>query len=289
MTRPNRTLLLAAATAATLAACDTGKVAPAPPLAAAQGVAVRVDPASITVARGASAQLAATVTGTPVDTVTWSVLEPGDAGTVSRAGLYRAPAAASGTFHVRARSDADAEVFADAAVTVAPPCTSFTYSAWGTCSAGTQARTVLASLPSGCLGGASPVLAQSCAASPVTVTVSPRAATLDACGVTTLAASVANASDRSVRWTVQEPGGGAVSGGVYTAPAVAGTYHVVAASVLDPTAVDTATLTVGADRVLSVAVSPAVASLAPGASQQFTATIRTGCGTFTSSTVLAAQ
>jgi hypothetical protein len=45
----------------------------------------------------------------------------------------------------------------------APPlCTSFTYSAWGTCqSNGQQTRTVIASSPNGCTGG-SPVLTQSC-------------------------------------------------------------------------------------------------------------------------------
>ena len=40
-------------------------------------------------------------------------------------------------------------------------CTSFTYSAWGTCTNGTQTRTVTSSSPSGCTGG-NPVLSQSC-------------------------------------------------------------------------------------------------------------------------------
>lgn len=44
-------------------------------------------------------------------------------------------------------------------------CTSFTYSAWGTCTAGTQTRTVLASMPAGCTGGA-PVLSQACGTTP---------------------------------------------------------------------------------------------------------------------------
>ncbi len=44
-----------------------------------------------------------------------------------------------------------------------PPstCSVFTYSAWGTCSSGSQSRTVSTSLPSGCTGG-SPILTQSC-------------------------------------------------------------------------------------------------------------------------------
>lgn len=52
-------------------------------------------------------------------------------------------------------------------------CTSFTYSAWGACSSGSQSRTVTTSSPSGCTGG-SPVLTQSCTGgggSPITVDV----------------------------------------------------------------------------------------------------------------------
>jgi mono/diheme cytochrome c family protein len=49
-------------------------------------------------------------------------------------------------------------------------CSSFTYSAWGTCSAaGTQTRTVVSSSPAGCTGG-NPVLSQACTPPPVTCT-----------------------------------------------------------------------------------------------------------------------
>lgn len=44
-------------------------------------------------------------------------------------------------------------------------CTSWTYSAWSTCSSGTQTRTVLTSTPSGCTGN--PVLSQPCSVSGV--------------------------------------------------------------------------------------------------------------------------
>jgi hypothetical protein len=59
-----------------------------------------------------------------------------------------------------------------AGLTSAPPatCTSFTYSAWGTCqSNSTQTRTVATSLPTGCIGG-TPVLSQSCTYVPPTCT-----------------------------------------------------------------------------------------------------------------------
>lgn len=48
----------------------------------------------------------------------------------------------------------------------ARPCTSWTYSEWGTCSAGQQTRTVTSSSPSGCSGG-SPVLTQTCTVTPI--------------------------------------------------------------------------------------------------------------------------
>ncbi len=48
-----------------------------------------------------------------------------------------------------------------ATTTTTNTCTSFTYSAWGTCTNGTQTRTVLSSSPTGCTGG-SPILTQSC-------------------------------------------------------------------------------------------------------------------------------
>ncbi|MCM2263555.1 MAG: hypothetical protein NDI73_00015 [Desulfuromonadales bacterium] len=44
---------------------------------------------------------------------------------------------------------------------VPPTCESFTYSDWSTCSNGTQTRTVISSLPSGCTGG-TPILSQAC-------------------------------------------------------------------------------------------------------------------------------
>src|SRR6185369_15783579 len=68
-------------------------------------------------------------------------------------------------------SAAEVQAVANALATVAPAtCSSFTYSAWGTCSAsGTQTRTVVSSSPAGCTGG-SPVLSQACTPPPVACT-----------------------------------------------------------------------------------------------------------------------
>lgn len=50
---------------------------------------------------------------------------------------------------------------------------------------------------------------------------------------------------RTVRWSVQEPGGGEITeGGEYTAPARPGTYHVSAASTVDPSVTAQATVVV---------------------------------------------
>lgn len=44
----------------------------------------------------------------------------------------------------------------------AADCTSWTYSDWGTCTANTQTRTILTSLPAGCTGGTPADLSQAC-------------------------------------------------------------------------------------------------------------------------------
>ena len=65
-------------------------------------------------------------------------------------------------------------------------------------------------------------------------------------GTTTFTASVVGPSNTAVNWSVQEgaSGGTITSGGLYTAPATHGTYHVVATSAADATRTATATLTV---------------------------------------------
>ncbi|HQR29407.1 MAG TPA: hypothetical protein PLL32_03285, partial [Anaeromyxobacteraceae bacterium] len=91
---------------------------------------------------------------------------------------------------------------------------------------------------------------------PVAIAISPTTATLDACKGQVFTATVSNASNTAVTWSVVEAGGGAVVNGAYTAPSTAGTYHVKAVSQADPTKTVQATVTVGAEKVLSVAVNP---------------------------------
>ena len=116
----------------------------------------------------------------------------------------------------------------------------------------------------------------------VVVTVNPAAAALDACGKVTFAALVTGATSTAANWTVLEAGGGTVANGVYSAPQTPGTYHVVATSVADPTRSATATVAVGAEKVVSVAVDPASVTAVTGGTLAFGALVTTSCGTFAS-------
>jgi hypothetical protein len=117
---------------------------------------------------------------------------------------------------------------------------------------------------------------------PVVVTVTPATGSVDACQTLTFAANVTGTTNRAVTWSVQEGsvGGTVTSAGVFTAPATAGTYHVVAPSQADPASSATAAVTV-TERILSVAVSPQTISVPQGGTAQFTATVTTTCGSVT--------
>ena len=115
----------------------------------------------------------------------------------------------------------------------------------------------------------------------VTVTVTPSPGAVDACKTLQLAATVANAANGAVTWSIQEgaTGGTVSTSGLYTAPATGGTYHVVATSVADSTKSATTAITV-TERVLSVTVAPTTATVTTGGTAQFTATVTTTCGAF---------
>jgi hypothetical protein len=91
---------------------------------------------------------------------------------------------------------------------------------------------------------------------------------------------VTNTSNTNVTWTVTEAGGGTVTNGIYTAPAAAGTYHVVARSVADPTKTVQGTITVGPEKIVSMAVAPGSGTVQTNATLAFAATVTTTCGTF---------
>jgi hypothetical protein len=114
-------------------------------------------------------------------------------------------------------------------------------------------------------------------AQPVAVTVTPSVASTLPSGTINFQASVAGTAagqSTAVTWSVQEAGGGTVSAaGVYTAPAITGTYHVVATSVADTSKKDTATVSVVSAPAIAVSVSPQTTSIVPGGTVQFAATV----------------
>ncbi|HET6437713.1 MAG TPA: hypothetical protein VFG59_06615 [Anaeromyxobacter sp.] len=114
------------------------------------------------------------------------------------------------------------------------------------------------------------------AAPAVQVTLSPGTVTVAAGGSQTFTATVANATDTRVTWSVSEATGcGSVTqAGVYTAPGAAATCHVVATSVADPTRSATATVTVSAPPPpVTLTLSPASGAVDACKTLTFAATV----------------
>ena len=210
---------------------------------------VSISPSAPTMAAGSSLVFTATVTGTTSAAVTWSVREGPGCGLVDASGLYTAPLAGA-TCHVDVASVESPTATATATVTVSPP--------------------------------------PAPAPTPVVVSISPSSGTVDTCRTLSFTATVTGATG-GVTWSVQEgsAGGSVSTSGVYTAPSVAGTYHLVATSQAVPASSASVPVTVS-DRILGVAVSPSTVSLAPGASAQFTATVTTSCGSYSTTQTVTA-
>ncbi|WP_224247838.1 Ig-like domain-containing protein [Hyalangium gracile] len=108
------------------------------------------------------------------------------------------------------------------------------------------------------------------------ISVSPRAVNLGFGQQQRFTATVLGFENTAVTWSLFE---GASAGtidadGLYTAPSVAGTYHVVAVSQVDPSRSSSATVNVRAtEQPVAVSLSPAAARLTVSTSQQFTATV----------------
>jgi hypothetical protein len=208
-----------------------------------QVIAVAVSPATTSLLTGGSVTFSATVTGLMAgqsSAVTWSV--PSGAGTINATtGAYVAPASA-GTYVVTARSVADTSRTGTAAVTVS----------------------VLPPPPP-------PAVA---------IAISPTTVTLDACKGQVFTATVTNASNTAVTWTIVEAGAGTITNGAYVAPSSPGTYHVMAVSQADPTKTAQAIVTVGAEKVLSVALNPGSGTVQANGQLSFSAMVTTTCGTF---------
>ncbi|HLJ48142.1 MAG TPA: hypothetical protein VKU01_19140 [Bryobacteraceae bacterium] len=107
-------------------------------------------------------------------------------------------------------------------------------------------------------------------ATPVSVTVSPASASLQSAQTKQFTATVTGSSNTAVTWT--GTGGTITTGGLFTAGSTAGSFTVTATSVADPTKSGSASVTI-TPAPISVAVSPTSASLQPGQTKQFSATV----------------
>ncbi|HEX5411147.1 MAG TPA: kelch repeat-containing protein [Terriglobia bacterium] len=123
---------------------------------------------------------------------------------------------------------------------------------------------------SGC-GGGSTNSPGTPAPSPVSVSVSPPATSVDQGDTFQFSASVTGNGDQAVTWSVQEgaAAGSITPAGLYKAPAAAMDVHVVVTSVADPSKSSSALVTV---RAVSVSL-PATAGARFGGQQQFIAVV----------------
>ncbi|MCP3098494.1 hypothetical protein LZ198_06335 [Myxococcus sp. K15C18031901] len=109
------------------------------------------------------------------------------------------------------------------------------------------------------------------------VTVTPKTVTVKAGEKTTFSASVKDAKDPRILWSVEggDSHGTISSAGIYTAPAQAGTYTVVATNAVDTSKKDTATVKVEAVQTptVIVKVSPEVVTIGQGTVANFAAEV----------------
>lgn len=183
-----------------LASCS----AKATPQHAGSGVVVTVFPPAAEVLPGGRIQFRASVTGSEIVTVHWSVRES-NGGSVTTDGEYTAPTSV-GVYHVLATSDADERAVGVVPVTVTP----------------------------------TPALAVFISPRSATVAVGGNVGFVAAVTGTTAGQSTAVTWEIQEG----SPAGGTVSNGSYTAPATTGTYHVIARSVADTGKFDTASVLV---------------------------------------------
>jgi hypothetical protein len=204
-------------------------------------ITVTISPTAATVSPGGQQQFASTVTGTTDKNVTWSVTGTGciayNCGTITSRGLYTAPSTAPNppVVTVTAYSQADPSKFASATVS-------------------------LSTL--------------------IVVTVSPGSVQLVVGQQQQFSAIVTGTGNTAVTWSV---GGAGCSGadcvtitskGLYTAPATVPsppTVTVTATAAADHSKTGNSTVTLIPS--VSVSVSPASIHVAPGAQQQFSATV----------------
>jgi Putative Ig domain/Beta-propeller repeat len=241
--------------------------------ASATQVSIAVAPTSTSLQCGKSQQFTDSVSGTSNSAVTWRA----SGGSISDGGMYTAPVI-PGSYVVTATSVADTSKSASAAVTVNTTVavtispgsaslatggsqqftaavsgssnTAVTWSATGgtvsssgmyTAPATAGTYTVKATSVADSTKSASAAVTVS-TAPVVSVSISPASVSLLTSGTQQFTASVTGSSNTAVTWSAT--GGTISTGGLYTAPATAGTFTVTATSVADSTKSASAAVTV---------------------------------------------
>jgi uncharacterized protein YjdB len=270
---------------------------------------VTISPASATLAVNATDFFSATVLGTATNTaVSWTA----SAGTITSAGAYTAPAK-TGTAKITATSVFDPTKSASATVTIAatPPAVSSisltpaaasivtgatlqisasiqgttsnksvtwktsagTISSSGLLTAPATASTVTVTATSAADTTKSATATIAVAAPSVTsVTISPTTANVATGGTEQFSATVqGTVTNKSISWSTNS--GTITSAGVFTAASTPGTATITVTSLADPTKTAKAVVTIAAPVVNSVTISPTTASIATGATQQFSASV----------------
>lgn len=120
-------------------------------------------------------------------------------------------------------------------------------------------------------GGGDPV------SNPITISVSPTTASVNAGATQTFTATMTNATNNAVTWSAS---GGTIQGSgtsaTWTAPLSGGPFTITATSDQDPTKSASATATV---KAVTVSISPSPATVAAGGTQEFTATVGNSANT----------
>ncbi len=246
--------------------------------------AVSVAPATVTLPTGGNQTFTATVIHNNNTAVTWSVKEAAG-GTIDANGNYVAPNAA-GTYHVVATSVVDTTKFATAAITVVPPVTispttatvvaggiqTFTAQVagvastavnWSVKEAGGGSINANGQYTAPATPGTYHVVVANQANTNQTATatvtvvpnplvISPTATNVSVGGTVKFSATFNGVATTAINWSVQEgtAGGTIDANGNYTAPVVAGTYHVIATSKADATKQVSATVTAQAGGIV---------------------------------------
>lgn len=290
---------LTATTLYTLTVTNGGYSTPASATVTVTPVGISaISPANPTVSAGSQLQFGATVTGALNANIKWSVSGGGTIG--ESTGLFTA-STVGGPFVVTAASVAKPDVASNTQVTVGGLGVSLA-GAKTISYGGTTTLTPSFAAGSGVLnpgnrpvtngnpvtvgpltsttdylltvtnGGVSNVASARITVTGVTVsTPVPANASVSSGGTLTFSAVVSGAEDAGVSWSVSEIGSIISASGVFTADR-AGTYTVTATSVADGTKTASTSVTVLAV-VSSVNVSPATATLNPGATQTFSAAV----------------